>query len=206
MQEIVGIAAEAPGAAVGRLQFGRLGQIGLLIQSLCQNLLDGAVLWGAEGQRPRARRLEPGSAVLIPQPDQALSGAQLLEDDAFRRQAQTLLAAFGPRLAQAPDALPQMLSATLFDLARPVQIILAGDPAADETRALLRAIHARFIPNKTLLLAAGGGVPDMLLAQRPALREMAQRDGRATAYVCRDAVCKPPATDPATLAGLLADE
>jgi hypothetical protein len=40
MQEIVGIAAEAPGAAVGRLQFGRLGQIGLLIQSLCQNLLD----------------------------------------------------------------------------------------------------------------------------------------------------------------------
>jgi uncharacterized protein len=83
--------------------------------------------------------------------------AQMLDAQAFLAQARKTFAAFGPRLQQAPSALPQMMVALDFSLSKPKQIIIAGKTDAGDTRAMLRAVHEKFIPNKTLLLAAGGG-------------------------------------------------
>jgi hypothetical protein len=105
----------------------------------------------------------------------------------FREPAVKTLRAFASRLKSMAAGVPQMLVALNFSLAKPKQIILAGDRDAAETRALLRELRRRFVPNKVVLLDSH--------------RE--RLGGRATAYVCENFVCKLPVTEPSRLAALL---
>jgi hypothetical protein len=43
-----------------------------------------------------------------------------------------------------------MMSALDFSLAKHKQIVIAGAPGADDTRALLRVVWQRYIPNRVL--------------------------------------------------------
>jgi uncharacterized protein len=77
-------------------------------------------------------------------------------------------------------------------------VAIVGDQRAPDTRALLEAVYAGYLPNKVVAGRdpdddeAGGLIP--LLAQRPA------REGKATAYVCVQYACQTPTTDPEELA------
>ncbi len=120
---------------------------------------------------------------------------------AWSVRAENLFKAFAVNLRQAPHALPRMLVALGFQLAPPRQIVIAGHPDAPDTRALVRAVHARFIPHK-VLLQTDGVTGAQALAEGPAsvLRGISVRDGKATAYICENFVCRLPITDPAELA------
>ena len=126
--------------------------------------------------------------------------AQMTDDAQYREKADKTLAAFAGQLTRAPHAMPQMMAAFDYHLDKPKQIIIAGDPAAPDTQRLLHQVHARFIPNKILMLADGAG-NQRTLARHFAFIDSIQRvDGQATAYVCENNVCKLPTTDPAQLA------
>src|SRR5581483_513572 len=77
---------------------------------------------------------------------------QTTNRDGFRRSAGFVLAAFEKRLSLAPSALPQMLAACEFLMSEPRQIVIAGRRGASDTEALLRVVHARFLPYRILLL------------------------------------------------------
>ena len=61
---------------------------------------------------------------------------------------------------------------------------------AADTRAMLRLVHDRFIPNKILLLADGGPAQEQLADWLPFVGGMSRRDGRATIYVCENYACR----------------
>ncbi len=128
---------------------------------------------------------------------------QMTDRAAHRDMAEQALRAFGTQLRQAPTALPQMLVAVDFHLDKPRQIILAGDPEAADTRAMLREIHARFLPNKILMLADGGAGQAALAQQLEFVEQLARLDGNATAYVCENFVCALPTNDREILRRLL---
>ncbi|MCZ2115968.1 MAG: thioredoxin domain-containing protein [Anaerolineae bacterium] len=112
--------------------------------------------------------------------------------------AEAMVAALYEPMARYPIAFSQWLSAAAFIQSRPQELAIAGDPGAADTRALLDVAGGRYRPN--LVVAAGnedaaGIIP--LLADRP------QIDGRATAYVCRQFVCRLPVDEPGALAGQL---
>ena len=67
-----------------------------------------------------------------------------------------------------------------------------GDPAAADFRALDRAAAEQYVPS----LVLAGGAPDDGVAL---LEGRTARDGRATAYVCRNYACDEPATSRETL-------
>jgi uncharacterized protein YyaL (SSP411 family) len=121
----------------------------------------------------------------------------------FRQMAELTLAAFGARLEQIPTALPQMLCALEFSLSKPKQIVIAGKPGAPDTRALLRVVHERFIPDKILLVADGGAGQKTLAQFLPSLDSVTMKDGKATAYVCENYTCRLPTNDAAEMAKLL---
>ncbi len=50
---------------------------------------------------------------------------------------------FGPQMNNTPGAFPQMLTALNAALSKPLQIIIAGDPSAPETFAMLKEVHNR---------------------------------------------------------------
>jgi hypothetical protein len=118
--------------------------------------------------------------------------AQSTDREDLRASAERLLAAFAARLTAAPVALPQMLAACEFRLGQPRQIILVGDRDAADTKALLRALHARFVPHRIVLLVDSPEARAALSAAIPAIAAMDKVDGHASAYVCRDYTCQLP--------------
>jgi uncharacterized protein len=86
-----------------------------------------------------------------------------------------------------------------FSLAKPKQIVIAGMASSPDTRAMLRKVHARFIPDKIVLLADGGAGQAFLGKHLEFIRDVKAVDGKATAYVCEDYVCQLPTSDPEKL-------
>jgi len=129
--------------------------------------------------------------------------AEMTGDDAKRGRAEKCIAAFSKQLQKMAVAMPQMLVALIFDLEQPRQIVIAGQPNTADTHALLREVHAHFIPGKILLLADGAEGQKFLAAKNEFLNTVAPVSGKATAYVCENFTCQLPVTDAAALRKLL---
>ena len=111
---------------------------------------------------------------------------------------------FSGRIREHPSSMPQMLAAVDFHLSKPLQIVIAGDPASADTRAMLRAAHRPYLPNR-VLLGADGGAGQAFLSQHAAfLKDIKPIGGKATAYVCQDYTCRQPTDDLAAFEGQLA--
>jgi uncharacterized protein YyaL (SSP411 family) len=136
-----------------------------------------------------------GNAMAV---DVLLRLAAYTGDDDYSRPAEEMLAGMTPMMQQHPDGFSHWLSALAFQLAPPKEIALIGDPAADNTRAMLEVLSGSYRPHQVMALAApedktaASVIP--LLADRP------QINGKATAYVCQGFVCQAPVTEPTPLA------
>jgi uncharacterized protein YyaL (SSP411 family) len=128
---------------------------------------------------------------------------QITDQQSYRDNADKTLATFSPGLEQRPEAMPYMMSALGFSLAKPRQIVIAGAPGADDTRALLRLVWQRYMPNRVLLLADGAEGQKQLARWVPSLANVRRKQGRATAYICENYVCNLPTADLPTVARLL---
>ena len=106
-------------------------------------------------------------------------------------------------MGQQPLAFGRMLGALDLALSPGQEIAIIGDPAAADTRALLAEVWRRYLPNSVLACAAP--TDEAALAAVPLLANRGQMDGRATAYVCRNYVCKLPVVEPAALASQLGE-
>ncbi len=131
--------------------------------------------------------------------------APMTDREVWRDRAQKLFRAFSRQLENSPETLPQMAAALDFSLAPPRQIVIVGDPAAPDTQDLLRVVNQRYLPNKVLSLVDGDW-REQLARWLPLVAEMKPLDGRATAYVCENYVCRQPASDPQQLEKLLSVE
>ena len=133
--------------------------------------------------------------------------ATLLGRDDLRAQAARTVAAFSASTqpARMAQAMPLMLVALDTLSEEPRQIVIAGHANGEDTRALLRTIHQRFLPSEVVMLADGGDGQRELARRLPFLEGMTMVDGRATAYVCKNGACQLPVTSPDALAKLIQD-
>jgi hypothetical protein len=104
-------------------------------------------------------------------------------------------------MAQQPLAFGRMLGALDFALSPGQEIAIIGDPAAAGSRAQLAEVWRRYLPNS--VLACADPTDEAALAAVSLLANRGQIDGRATAYVCRNYVCKLPVGEPSALASQL---
>jgi uncharacterized protein YyaL (SSP411 family) len=112
------------------------------------------------------------------------------------------LGIFAPRLSQSGRVAPLMLAALSAYHAGTPQLVLVGDPSAQDTRTLSEVVRRRYLPTTVI-------VP-LTTADRTRLSElltwtagMQAVDGRATAYLCRGFTCESPTTDAGELTRLL---
>ncbi len=117
----------------------------------------------------------------------------------YRDRAEEGLRLAQPLTASYPTAFARWLCALDVAVSRPREIAIVGDPAAADTRALLRVVQGTYRPNQVVALGRPGGAPTV-----PLLAERDQLDGRATAFVCENFTCQQPVTDPQALAAQLA--
>ncbi len=98
-----------------------------------------------------------------------------------------------------------LLSAADYAAGPTAEVVIVGDPAATDTRAMREAFRRVYAPNAVIMVkrATGDALLDRLAPFTSSLRQVA---GRATAYVCRDFTCSLPATDPSlAVRGLAVD-
>jgi len=120
----------------------------------------------------------------------------ITERKEFREAAEKTLRLFAGRLNDLPQAVPLLLQGLDFVLTEPRRVAVAGDPKDPRTRALLRAAHSVYQPNKVVL--GNSGAVEAFARALPA--------GPApVAYICTGAACLPPTADPETVKELLRD-
>ena len=73
---------------------------------------------------------------------------QVTDREVWRDKADATFTAFADRLGSQGTAVPQLGAALDFSLSKPKQVVIAGEPGAADTKAMLRLVHARFIPIK----------------------------------------------------------
>ncbi|TFG71178.1 MAG: thioredoxin domain-containing protein [Anaerolineales bacterium] len=113
----------------------------------------------------------------------------------FAEVAQRSLASMNEMLEKYPLAFGQWLVALDSALAVPVEVAIVGAPDGADTRALLDVAQTGYHPYRLVAVGAGD-VPPLLAYREPV-------DGKATAYVCKNHVCRAPVTTPAELRKLL---
>ena len=128
---------------------------------------------------------------------------QVTDRKEWRSRADALFRAFSPQLTRAGSSVPSLAAALDFSLSTPKQIVVAGQPGAPDTRAMLRLVHARFLPATVVLLADGGDGQRQLARWLPTVAPMKRIGGRATLYLCENYVCRLPTADPVKAAALL---
>jgi uncharacterized protein YyaL (SSP411 family) len=112
----------------------------------------------------------------------------------FQAAARKSLSFFGPRLRQAPQALPCLLQALDFSLQEPVRVVVAGDPRTAKSLALLQSIHSVFQPNKVVL----GNTGDV-----EAFAKSLPAAPGPLVYLCTGTACQAPTDDPGKLKEML---
>jgi uncharacterized protein YyaL (SSP411 family) len=128
-----------------------------------------------------------------------LTLAHLTGDPALEARARQVFGAFGPRLTSLGRALPFMASALSAAHAPPEQIVVVGERALPETKALWHAANARYRPFAVIFPLAPGSDQQALTAHLPWIDAMLAAAGPPRAYVCRNFACEAPTSEPATL-------
>jgi uncharacterized protein YyaL (SSP411 family) len=76
------------------------------------------------------------------------------------------------------------------------EVVIAGQPNAPDTKAMLRTLHREFLPRTVVLFRTSGEDSSAILQLAPYAASLTAVEGRATAYVCSGSRCELPVTDP----------
>jgi uncharacterized protein YyaL (SSP411 family) len=131
-----------------------------------------------------------------------LTLAHLCEDTALSDRLERTLEAFGARAAHLGRAVPLMMAAVSTYHAGVAQVLIAGDLASPDGRALADTVRRRYLPF-AIVIPSDDRHRDALAGLLPWTAAMAPRQGRPAVYVCRHFTCAAPVTAPEPLQDLL---
>jgi uncharacterized protein YyaL (SSP411 family) len=103
--------------------------------------------------------------------------------------------AFSRSVKQSPLAHTQLMVALDFGVGPCHEVVIAGNPEAEDTKAMFKALRANFLPSKVVLLHSGQEESPEIAQLAEFTKEQSSIGGRATAYVCMNHNCQLPTTD-----------
>jgi uncharacterized protein YyaL (SSP411 family) len=127
-----------------------------------------------------------------------MTAASDLEEKAAR-----IGSAFSGSVKQSPSAHTQLMVALDFGIGPCYEVVIAGKARAKDTKAMIKALRTRFLPNKVALLNPSERESPEIAKLAEFTKNQSSINGRATAYVCMNYNCKLPTTDIAKMLQLL---
>jgi uncharacterized protein len=116
--------------------------------------------------------------------------SRLANEVSFDQYASKMLGAFAEDIKGYPMGHTFMLAGLDFLLGPSYNVVVAGNPADNDTKNMLATLRSQYIPNLTLTL----WTPELAKAA-PVGVSYEKIDGKATAYVCKNQTCMPPTND-----------
>jgi uncharacterized protein YyaL (SSP411 family) len=104
--------------------------------------------------------------------------------------------AFAGSMAKYPAAHVHLISVLNMALNSSSEVIITGDPAREDTLAMLSALRQSYSPNMVAVFIPSTIHNPEITALIPYARDIRTFEGRATAYVCKDFICRSPTTVP----------
>jgi len=117
--------------------------------------------------------------------------------------ARLLIRAFSGNVREVPSGYTQFLAGYYFMFSETVEVVIVGDPKAQDTREMLSIIQTNFSPHIITLVKNPESNPERLAALAPFTADYTAIDGKPTAYVCHDKICESPTTDAKKLESIL---
>ena len=121
----------------------------------------------------------------------------------FENKAARIGRAFSETVGQIPSAHTQLLSAVDFAVGPAYEVVIVGNSKAEDTKAMLEALHRPFLPNKVVILRAVEQASPEIDRVAEYAKYQTSTDGKATAYVCVNYNCDLPTTDQGKMLELL---
>ncbi|MFI5323351.1 MAG: thioredoxin domain-containing protein, partial [Thermodesulfobacteriota bacterium] len=112
----------------------------------------------------------------------------------FDKKVATMQKAFSKQLSSAPAAFTQAMSALDFALGPSYEVVIVGDPDAQDIKSMLKALNNQYIPNKVVILRPLGDSPEITSLAKFTAGQISI-SGKATAYVCENYACNLPTTN-----------
>ncbi len=106
-----------------------------------------------------------------------------------------LVKAFAAAVVQSPAAYTHFLQGAEALLNPTGEIVIVGDPQAEDTKEMIQALRTLYEPNSILLFKNGLDPADGIGRLAPYTKHHTPLRGQATAYVCADFRCELPTTD-----------
>ncbi len=128
--------------------------------------------------------------------------AELTGDATLKEVSETMAKATGGLLdggTSPVSSYPALLCGVDYAIRGGRQIVVVGDGTQHGTREMLQEVWRRFLPRKVLVQADSAQAAEALSAVVPTAEGKLAIGGVATAFVCKNGVCKLPARDLATL-------
>ena len=114
----------------------------------------------------------------------------------YLQKAESIGKAFSGSVNRYPPGHAHLMVALEYALHPNYEVVIAGNPRAKDTRAMLAALRRLFLPGKVVVLRpADKKEAAAIIRMAPYTEFMVPKAGKATAYVCTDFVCKLPTTE-----------
>ena len=121
--------------------------------------------------------------------------ARLTGDPKLEQLSKQQLEAFSAYLEEHPSGHTHFLTALQFALYPGTEVVVAGNPGQEVTRDMLRAVQREFAPNTVLIFKPGDETGREIESLIPYLKEHQPKDGKPTAFLCRNYACQAPITE-----------
>lgn len=129
--------------------------------------------------------------------------ARLTGDERNLETADKIFSAFAADAGRLPSAHAQLVGALQRAAGPSLEVVIAGDPGADDTAALISTVREMYLPHAAVLLVPSGPSGAAIRKLAPFAEAYTPVLGKAAAYVCQDFACQLPTTDPDKLTRLL---
>jgi uncharacterized protein YyaL (SSP411 family) len=113
----------------------------------------------------------------------------------YQEKAEAIARLYPAAMKSSPLASSFFVSAVDFALGSSLEIVVAGDPASEDTRAMIRALRQRFLPDAVVVFRPTDVESPDIVKIAAYAQAQATVNGKATAYVCRNFACRLPTND-----------
>jgi uncharacterized protein YyaL (SSP411 family) len=132
--------------------------------------------------------------------------ARITGETRFEEKTEQLMHAFSLDVARAPHSHNQLMIALDFALGPSSEVVIVGDPQKEDTANMIRTVWSRFLPRKIVLFRSSVEESPEITDLAKFTKDLKGKEGKATAFICRDHICKAPTTDARAMLELLDDQ
>jgi uncharacterized protein YyaL (SSP411 family) len=113
----------------------------------------------------------------------------------FEEKAAKIGRAFSGSVKQSPASHSQLMVALDFGIGPSYEVVIAGNPHAQDTKEMVKELRTGFLPNKVVLLNPDEQESPSIAWLAEFTENQSSMGGRATAFVCLNHNCRLPTTD-----------